>query len=285
MEKRDDVAPSGRRSRIRRDTGNETRGVIEYPPRALSDDVEIDGEKVDGEKTEVRRIVARVRKRMKEILGKKAARIVDIGDPEWVKKTLAPSTPLSLSNALRLLSGLESYVAPFSPRESRNDDVNEVLFWIRDARMRLLGHYELHPEYRELADRITRMLVESGAVENEYDQRIESVLRPLRELLRSVREQLTVMDAGGDALASVDLLPDQAAGGKLRERRSTAQDGSTVSYFDGDDPGVCMESFRAPSFVARINPNPGAKRVQSEAPDPAPGQPAATKKHRKTKRP
>ena len=70
----------------------------------------------------------------------------------------------------------------------------------------------------------------------------------------------------------------------LHETVKVEESGRRESHFGGD-PRVWMEDFTATSFKGRINPNPGAKRAQSEAPDGTPAQPAATKKPRKTKRP
>lgn len=228
---------------------------------------------------------------MKELFGKNACSYADIGDPAWVQKKLSrTSARWSLRDALRILGGLESYAAPFSLREGRKVDVNELLFSIRDARMKLLARYDIHPEYDEIAEDMRRVLLESGAVSSMHDPRLEEALRSFRDLLRAVPEQLTVTDADGKELATIALMPDPATKGKLRERRSTALDGSTMSSFEGD-PRAWMEPFLAAPMRGRINRDlapsegvpAGAKRVQSKASKPTPRRPKATGKANKSK--
>ena len=242
----DTTRPRGKGLRISRRTNAAAPGVPEYVPRSLS----------DHDTGMVRDTVAHVRARMKELFGVNEGKIVDLRDldHEWVKKKLAPSEALSLSNALRILNALESYVAPFSPLERRNGDVNEVLFWIRKTRMELLEAYDIHPEYEAIATAMRQVLMESGAVDSAHDPRIEQALRPFRDLLRSVREQLVVADADGDALATLDLMPDPLTEGKLRTRRYTAVDGSTVSTFEGGSQDW-MKQFTAPPLLMRFNPD------------------------------
>lgn len=230
----------------------------------------------------MRHIAARTRARMKELFGKNSCSYADIGDAAWVQKKLSPTSPRwSLSDALRIFNGLEAYVAPFSPCENRNADVNEVLSWIRRARMELLEQYYIHPEYEAIAAAIRRVLIDSGAVDSIHDPRVEDAIRPFRELLRAIRERLEVTTDDGGVLTTVHLLTDPA-NQKLREHRTTANDGSTMSTFEGD-PNAWMEPFMIPAVPVRINPNPGAKRVQSEASHPTSVRPSPTGKPRKTK--
>lgn len=248
----------GKGARIKRAAIDGSGTPQELVPRPLSKD----------DDRVVREVVARARTRLRESLGTTACRYAAIDDDaQWVEERLrARSRRWSLADALRILRGIESYALPHSPKEKRNAEVNEVLRRVRSARMRLLEAYSLHPEYSGIADLIRRVAIESGAVEYESDPRVESVLRPLRDLLGSVHERVVVASADADqeALAVVDFLPDAATKGKLREHRTTAKDGSTMSTFEGD-PRAWMEPFTAPSIKGTINrtPSPNKKRGTS----------------------
>lgn len=255
MRKNAETPPRGKGLRVMRRPVGKTSLVLVKSPRRLSDD----------ESVAVREVAARSRARMKELFGKNACSYADIGDdPAWIEKRLSPTgARLSLSDALRILKGLELHAAPFSPRESRNVEVNEVLWWIRYARMRLLEPYDIHPEYDAIASAMRRVLFESGAVDDVDDPRVEEALRPFRDLLRSVCEELVATVADGEVLATLDLMPDSVTEGKLRERRSTASDGSTMSTFEGNSR-AWLDEFMPPTrtFLTKINAS--ASNVERE---------------------
>jgi hypothetical protein len=146
------------------------------------------------------------------------------------------------------------------------DDSNEQTFrdkckWAFFGRVRAWNPLVISRIERELDDLF-------------WERRVNDIVE------RAVKQSIEVV-AEGEPLAAFDVTPDPTTGGALDEVK-TAESGSQVSRFYGD-ANAAWETFKAPARRVRIPMS--AKRVQSEAPEPIPVQPAASKKPRKTKRP